>query len=150
MKFDKYLIENRDKNIDIYFDMDGVFAEYDIGNFDYSTIRPIKSVINIMNNLRRDGMNVKVLSICRNNKIVDEKYDWIDKYVPFLKKDDLIFLSKEDNPGIESNELKSNYLKNNINKDHVNILIDDDSLIIKKVVKENEDVKVFHVSSIIE
>ena len=150
MKFDKFLLDNKDKVIDIYFDMDGVFAEYDIGNFDYSTIRPIKSVINIMNNLIKDGMNVKVLSICRNNKIVEEKYEWIDKYVPFLNRDDLIFLSKEENPGIESNELKSNYLKDNINKEHINILIDDDSLIIKKVVKENEDVKVFHVSSIIE
>ena len=149
MKFDHFLLDNRDKIIDIYFDMDGVFAEYDIGNFNYLTIRPIKSVINIMNNLRKDGMNVKVLSICKNNKIVEEKYEWIDKYVPFLKKEDLIFLSKEDNPGIESNELKSNYLKNNINKQHVNILIDDDSLIIKKVIKDNTDVKVFHVSSII-
>ena len=150
MKFDKFLLDNKDKVIDIYFDMDGVFAEYDIGNFDYSTIRPIKSVINIMNNLIKDGMNVKVLSICRSNKIVEEKYEWIDKYVSFLNRDDLIFLSKEENPGIESNELKSNYLKDNINKEHINILIDDDSLIIKKVVKENEDVKVFHVSSIIE
>lgn len=149
MKFDKYLIDNRDKIIDIYFDMDGVFAEYDIGNFDYKTIRPIKTVINIMNNLIKDGMNVKVLSVCKTNKIVDEKYEWIDKYVPFLNKDDLVFLSKEANPEYESNELKSNYLKNNINKNHVNILIDDDSSVIKKVVKENEEVRVFHISSII-
>ncbi len=148
MKFDKYLIENRDNIIDIYFDMDGVFAEYDIGNFDYKTIRPIKTVINIMKNLTRDGMNVKVLSICKNNKIVEEKYEWIDKYVPFLKNEDIILISKEENTGYESSELKSNYLKNSINKNHINILIDDDSVIIKKV-KENEDVKVFHISSII-
>lgn len=148
MKFDKFLFENKDNIVDIYFDMDGVFAEYDIGNFDYSTIRPIKSVINIMNNLRKDGMNVKVLSVCKNNRIVDEKYKWIEKFVPFLKEEDLIFLSKEENVGIESCDLKSNYLKN-INKNHINILIDDDSTVIKKVVKENEDVKVFHISSII-
>jgi hypothetical protein len=73
MKFDKFLLDNKDKVIDIYFDMDGVFAEYDIGNFDYSTIRPIKSVINIMNNLIKDGMNVKVLSICRTNQAIDEQ-----------------------------------------------------------------------------
>lgn len=148
MKFDKFLFENKDNIVDIYFDMDGVFAEYDIGNFDYSTIRPIKSVINIMNNLRKDGMNVKVLSVCKNNRIVDEKYKWIEKFVPFLKEEDLIFLSKEENVGIESCDLKSNYLKN-INKNHINILIDDDSTVIKKVAKENEDVKVFHISSII-
>ena len=150
MKFNDFLLKNKDKIIDIYFDMDGVFAEYDIGNFDYSTIRPIKTVINLMNNLYKDGLNIKVLSICKNNKVVEEKYDWIEKYVPFLKKENLIFISKEEHPGYESNELKSNYLKDKINKKHVTILIDDDSSIIKKVCKENEDVKVFHVSSIIE
>lgn len=149
MKFESFIKENINKEIDVYFDMDGVFAEYDIGNFDYSTIRPIKTVIDVMNKLNNDGINVKVLSICRNNKVVNEKYEWIDKYVPFFKREDLIFLSKEDNPGFESSDLKSNYLKEKINKDHVNILIDDDSVIIKKVVKENENVKVFHVSSII-
>ena len=47
MKFNDFLLKNKDKIIDIYFDMDSVFAEYDIGNFDYSTIRPIKTVINL-------------------------------------------------------------------------------------------------------
>lgn len=150
MKFNDYLFENRDKIIDIYFDMDGVFAEYDPGNFDYSTIRPIKTVINIMNNLLNDGMNVRVLSICKTNKIVEEKYDWINKYAPFLNRENLIFLSKEEHEGIESKDLKSNYLRDNSNKDHVTILVDDDITIIKKIRNDNEDVKVFHISSIIE
>lgn len=150
MKFDKYLIDNRDKIIDIYFDMDGVFVEYDIGNFDYSTIRPVNYVINIMKKLIDDGYNLKVLSVCRNNKIVEEKKEYMDKYVPFINSKDRILLSKERYDGFESNELKSNYLKENTNKEHVSILIDDDSAIIKKVVKENDDVKVFHVSSIID
>ena len=145
MKFKEYLIENKEKNIDIYFDMDGVFAEYDIGNFDYSSIRPIKSVIKLMEKLSKEKINVKVLSICKNNKIVNEKYGWINKYASFLKKDNINFISKEENPGFESSELKSNFLRKNIN-----ILIDDDIVIIKKVIKENEEVKVFHVSSIIE
>lgn len=150
MKFKDFLIKNKNRIMDIYFDMDGVFAEYDIGNFDYSTIRPINTVITLMKNLMNDGYNIKVLSICKNNKIIDEKYVWIEKYASFLDKENLIFLSKEDNPGYESNELKSNYLKENTNKDAFNILIDDDIGIIKKVTKDNENVKVFHVSSIIE
>ena len=74
----------------------------------------------------------------------------MDKYIPFIKSEDRILLSKEEFDGFESNELKSNYLKENTNKDHISFLIDDDSTIIKKVVKENNDVKVFHVSSIID
>ena len=150
MKFRDYLLLNKDKVIDIYFDMDGVFAEYDIGNFDYSTIRPIKSTIKLMEELKNNGINIKVLSICKNNNIKNEKYDWINKYIPFLNKEDLIFLSKEENQGIESKDLKSNYLRDNSNKENINILIDDDIVIIKKVSIDNKDIKVFHISSIIE
>ena len=63
MKFYKYLEDNKDKIIDIYFDMDGVFVEYDIGNFDYSTIRPVNYVINIMKKLIDDGYNLKVVYV---------------------------------------------------------------------------------------
>ena len=67
--------------------------------------------------------NVKVLSICKNNKVVDEKYEWIDKYIPFLIKEDLVFLIKRKKiQGIESNELKSNYLKKILIKNHINIV----------------------------
>ena len=150
MKFYDYINKFDNEKIDIYFDMDGVFAEYDIGNFDYSTIRPIKSVINIMKNLQEKGINVNILSICKNNKIVDEKYSWINKYLSFFKKDNAYFLSKEEYKDLESNELKSNFLKDKTNKEHINILVDDDSVIIKKVTKDNKDIKVFHVSSLID
>ena len=149
MKFDKYIEDNKDKNINIYFDMDGVIAEYDIGNFDYSTIRPINTVITKMKELIDSGYNVEILSICKNNKIVDEKYDWLKDHIPFFNKDKANFLSKEEYEGYESNELKSKFLKDNANSNDINILVDDDSQIIKKVVKENENVKVFHVSSVI-
>ncbi len=150
MKFYDYLEANKNNVIDIYFDMDGVFAEYDIGNYDYGTIRPIKYVIDIMKRFNDSGINVKIISVCKNNKIMEEKKDYLDKYLPFINKKDAIFLSKEELVGYESNELKSNYLNENINKNHINILIDDDSQIIRKVVKDNKEVKVFHISSIIE
>lgn len=38
MKFYETIDRYIDKNIDIYVDMDGVIAEFDIGNFDYDTI----------------------------------------------------------------------------------------------------------------
>ena len=43
MKFYDTINKYKDKAINLYVDMDGVIAEYDIGNFDYSTIRPLKS-----------------------------------------------------------------------------------------------------------
>ena len=149
MKFLDYISENKDKKIDIYFDMDGVICEYDIGNFHYSTIRPINNTINLMKKLIDDGINVYILSICKTNKIVDEKYEYLNKHIPFFDKDKAIFLSKEEIDG-ESKDMKSYYLTNNINKKNVNILVDDDITIIKKITSDNKDVKVFHISSIIE
>ncbi|MBQ3475667.1 MAG: hypothetical protein IJH20_05830 [Bacilli bacterium] len=149
MKILDYINENKDKKIDIYFDMDGVICEYDIGNFDYNTIRPINNTINLMKKLIDDGINVYILSICKTNKIVDEKYEYLDKHIPFFDKDKAIFLSKEE-INSESKDMKSDYLTNNINKKNVNILVDDDITIIKKITSDNKDVKVFHISSIIE
>ncbi|MBR3117297.1 MAG: hypothetical protein IKF36_05450 [Bacilli bacterium] len=150
MKFYDYLEENKDKVIDIYFDMDGVFAEYDIGNFDYNTIRPIKSSIKVIEDLYNKGLNVNILSICKNNRIVEEKYEWMSKYLPFFSKDKMNFISKEEIQGVESNDLKSNFLREKTQPDHITIIVDDDITVIKKIVKENENVKVFHVISIIE
>lgn len=150
MKFYDFIENNKDKEIDIYFDMDGVFAEYDIGNFDYSTIRPIKSTIKVIEDLYNKNINVNILSICKTNKTRDEKYEWMSKYLPFFSKDKMNFISKEEIPGIPSCDLKSNFLKDNVIDDHITILVDDDITVIKKVVKENIGVKVFHVISIIE
>ena len=148
MKFYDYIESNKDKVIDIYFDMDGVLAEYDVGNFDYSTIRPIETVINAMKELYIK-YNVKILSVCITNKIVEDKYIWLDKYMPFFDPDDAIFLSKEEREGIDSKDLKSDYLKKKKKSNHVTIMVDDDSSVIKTIRKNNEDVKIFHVSSLI-
>ena len=149
MKFYEFLESNKDKEIDIYFDMDGVFAEYDIGNFDYNTIRPIKSNIKVIEDLY-NKYNVNILSICKTNEIVREKYDWMARYLPFFDKDKMNFISKEVITGVESCDLKSNFLKDNVVEGHITILVDDDITVIKKIIKDNKDVKVFHVISIVE
>ena len=141
------LIDNTNKDIDLYVDMDGVLAEYDIGNFSYDTIRPLKSNIKRIFELqKRSNVNIYILSVCKTNNIVLEKIEWIKKHMAFFHKDNCIFLSKEENEGITSKELKSNYLKNNSDKNKLNIVVDDDIEIIK-YIKNNNDVNVFHVSS---
>ena len=151
MKFDNYIKDNRDKKINIYFDIDGVIAEYDVGNFDYNTIRPMKSNIKRIEELiKLNNINVELLSICKNNKVVEEKYVWLKKYMPFFNLDKANLISKEEYPDISSQELKSKYLKEHTNSDDINILVDDDPSIIKHVTKNNDNIKVFHVSSIVD
>lgn len=149
MKFYETIDKYIDQTIDIYVDMDGVIAEYDIGNFDYNTIRPLQSNIKRIRNLIDKGINVKILTVCKNNKIVEEKIEWIKKYMPFIDIDNVIFISKEKKEyiGLSSKELKSNYLKNNIRKGIINIVVDDDNEIVKYLIKNNNDIIVFQVSS---
>jgi hypothetical protein len=149
MKILDFINENKDKIIDIYFDMDGVLAEYDIGNFDYESIRPINtSIMFVKSLLDYKNINIYILSICKTDNVIKQKIDWFKKYMDFFNKDNILLLSKE-NKDISSEEYKSNYLKENTNKDHLNIVIDDDIRIIKAIKKNNEDINVFHVSSII-
>ncbi len=151
MKFDNYIKDYRDKKINIYFDIDGVIAEYDVGNFDYNTIRPMKSSIKRIEELiKQNNINVELLSICKNNKVVEEKYVWLKEYMPFFNLDKANLISKEEYPDISSQELKSKYLKEHTNSVDINILVDDDPSIIKHVTKNNDNIKVFHVSSIVD
>lgn len=149
MKFYETINRYNDKNIDIYVDMDGVIAEYDIGNFDYDTIRPLQSNIKRIKELINDIINVKILTICKNNKIIDEKIKWIEKHMPFFDLNDVIFISKENEKysGLSSKELKSEFLKLNINDNNINIVIDDDNEIVKYLIKNNRNIIVFQISS---
>jgi len=149
MKFYKFLNDNKDKYIDIYCDMDGVIAEYDIGNFDYKIIRPITYTISILEELnKKDNIDIYILSVCKNNDIVKGKEVWLNKYMSFLKKDNIILISKEKN-NLSSKDLKYEYLKKHKNKDKINILIDDDNEIIKYIINNIDDIKIFHISSLI-
>lgn len=150
MKILDFINNNKDKKINIYCDLDGVLAEYDIGNFDYSTIRPIETSINFIKDISKNkNININILSICKNNNIVLDKINWLNKYMPFLNKNNIILLSKEEYKNISSEELKYNYILNNKNKYDLNIVIDDDIRIIKYIRENMDDINIFHVSSII-
>ncbi len=150
MKFYEILEKYKDKEINLIVDMDGVLAEYDIGNFDYESIRPLKSNIKrIEQLLERKNIKITILTICKNDKIIIEKKNWFKKYMPFFYTENIVFISKEkeENQGVPSKDLKANYLKKNTNIDSINIVIDDDNEIVKYLVKSNLNVIVFQVSS---
>lgn len=62
MKFYDCIEKNKDKNISIYCDMDGVLAEYDIGNFDYESIRPLTSTIKKIEDLYKEDNKYQGIS----------------------------------------------------------------------------------------
>lgn len=153
MRFYETIEKYNNTIIDLYVDMDGVLAEYDIGNFDYKTIRPLKSNIEKIKNLmNRENINIYILSICKTNSIIDEKIEWFKIHMPFLDRKNMILISKEEKEfnNISSKEIKSNYLSNHVNKSNKTIFVDDDNAIIKYVIKNNEGLIVFQVSSLID
>lgn len=153
MKLFETIDSHTNKQINLYVDMDGVIAEYDIGNFDYNTIRPLNSNIKKLEKLsNQQNVKIYILSICKTDTIIDDKITWLKKYLPFLNEENYILLSKElvDYNGISSKVIKSDYLKRNIKKQAVNIVIDDDNTIIKYIIKNNPEVIVFQVSSLID
>ena len=153
MKLYEIIDQHKSRGILLFVDMDGVLAEYDIGNFDYSTIRPLKSNIEKIKGFCEDvDIEVYLLSVCKTNRIVKDKVVWLGEHMSFLKDKQMIFLSKEaeNYNGESSVALKSNYLKDVNSEGKTIMLIDDDISIIKYVVKNNPDVIVFQDSSLID
>lgn len=129
------------KKIKIYIDMDGVVADYDVGkagNFDKK--RPLYTSIDKLKEISfMDNVSLYILSITRKDIGIYEKNIWLDKYMPFIDKNNRFILSKEE-VSKSSSELKVDFLKNIKREDEVIILIDDDPLILKSVMDNVNDI----------
>lgn len=130
-----------DKKIKLYIDMDGVVADYDVGKPDnFEKKRPLYTSIDKLKEISfMDNVSLFILSITRKNIGIEEKNIWLDKYMPFIDKNNRFILSKED-ISKSSSELKVDFLKNIKREDEVIILIDDDPLILKSVMDNVNDI----------
>ena len=142
---------SKDKEILMCVDMDGVLASYDVGNpSDFINKRPLTENIKKLEQISKlPNVELKILSICRKNSQIEEKNIWLDKNAPFFKKENRVIISKENITNKKSYELKIDYLKS-INTTKQIILVDDDNLIIKKVVENLKNIIVFQDSELID
>lgn len=129
-------------NIKLFVDMDGVIADYDVGNAaDYDDKRPLKTSIEKLREISEmPNVEMYILSVTRANAGFDEKHVWLDKYAPFFKKENRIIISREANDFEKSSVLKANYLKDLEKDGSIVILIDDDPRILKQVQEDAPDV----------
>lgn len=127
-------------NIKLFIDMDGVIADYVVGDLDYKTKRPLFNNIKMLESISKlNNIDLYILSISKDNQGVIDKNYWLDKYIPFINKDKRIIISREANNMEKSSILKSNYL-NNFNSDSIIILIDDDPRVLKEINKNNPNI----------
>lgn len=135
-----FLKKYEDKNVKLFVDMDGVIADYDVGNArDYLNKRPLFDSIKKLEEVSKlANVSLYICSITRMSSGIEEKNLWLDKYASFFKN--RIIISREDNEFIDSSILKANYLKNIERDDSVFILIDDDPRVLNEVHKINSDI----------
>ena len=122
--------------------MDGVIADYDFGiPKDYDKKRPLYDNIKKIEDISKmENIELYILSVTRMTNGIEEKNTWLDKYVSFIKKENRIILSREENNFLESSLLKAQYLKNiERNNNIIIIVIDDDPKVLKEINNQNKD-----------
>lgn len=147
----------KSQKVKVYFDMDGTLAEYDAEDKEkilsnqaglYLTKRPLKSIINVADKLAKiDNIVICIVSNCHFKEQKEEKLLWLEKYTPFIKKEniniivfnDMIF-SKE-----EKDFLKANLIISNLKQNEFAYLIEDDHKIIRATNKFS-NIKACHMS----
>lgn len=154
-------IYKKNKNIEIYLDMDGTIVEL---LFDknqsyrekgvYLNKRPIEPVINEIEEIRNRFplIKFKILSCSKSNQMRDEKNEWLNINMPFINSNDRIIFSEEAGDYLrdDRNIVKAEYINKNISDDKILFLIDDDIEVLKGVqnlLKDN--IIPVHVTSIL-
>lgn len=157
----KKIIENNSKKIAIFVDMDGVVADYRFGegkniknneNGVYLNKRPIYTTINNLKKIS-DEIDCKmfILSSCLFKEQAVEKDLWLDKYMPFIKKENRIFILSENFEARKKLKIGKIREKIDSNECELAILIDDTHEILFLALSElKEKVIPFHVITLID
>lgn len=150
----------KNKKVDMYIDMDGTIAEYHLYNpeeisrkmeEEYLKNEPLKNVIDVLEEISKiNNIEMYILSLSKTKKITEKKKIWLKKYVPFIKEENWIILTKE--IGEYSNENRNEIKGKNIElrqKDYdKSIMLDDEQVVVREAKKIlNDKIEVFHISS---
>lgn len=140
--------------------MDGTIAEYHLYNpeeisrkmeEEYLKNEPLKNVIDVLEEISKiNNIEMYILSLSKTKKITEKKKIWLKKYVPFIKDENWIILTKE--IGEYSNENRNEIKGKNIElrqKDYdKSIMLDDEQVVLREAKKIlNDKIEVFHISS---
>lgn len=134
------------KKIRLYVDMDGVIADYVVGEAkDYDKKRALKTTIKQLEELSNlNNIELNILSISRMDIGVEQKNKWLDMYAPFFKKENRFIISRESNNMEKSYKLKCDFVKKLKREDNtIIVVIDDDCDIVHKLKDENNDIEIY-------
>lgn len=161
MFFDKIQnICNKNKKVAMFIDMDGTIVEYPVftkkdwfleTKNEFLQAEPLIPVIEVLKDISNiENIDLYILSLAKTTAIVEEKREWLKKYVSFIPEKNWIILNKEKEEYTKENRdrIKCEKMKEKLAEyDHA-ILLDDDHKILKVAQVELEDKgTVFHLSS---
>ena len=141
----------------IFFDLDGTLSECRFNNLvctgltakeflfgtAYIDNRPLKTMVELLKKL--DSDKVYVLGGISAGHEMNEKYNWLKKYYPFIKTENIIFIATSE---ISKLIVLEEYTKKlNIKKEDV-IFVDDKHSIIEEI--ENAGFTAYHITSFME
>lgn len=159
MYFKDYLEKYKDKKINIFIDMDGVVADYDVISYNnhkneanvYLDKRPIKTSINILEEVSKmNNVTLNILSVSRNDNQIEGKKKWLKMNMSFINEERINIIPRESNGFKSSHILKKEFLEKNISKDSINIVIDDSHLVLDTICDLNIGIIPLHITSILD
>ena len=135
----------------IFVDMDGVVVFYDVGNLKrFDLKRPLISNIEILEEISKiDNIELHILSISPTNHQIDEKNDWLNIYMPFVKSENRHIISKEANMEKSSREMKCDFLTNYETNKKI-ALLDDDNQVLNFIYRKLPNIILFQDSVLID
>lgn len=151
---------NENKKVAMYIDMDGTIAEYHLYNpeeisrkmeEEYLKNEPLKNVIDVLEEISKiNNIEMYILSLSKTKKITEKKKIWLKKYVPFIKEENWIILTKEicEYSNENRNEIKGKNIELRQKYYDKSIMLDDEQAVLRAAKKMLDNkVEVFHVSS---
>lgn len=157
----KKIINNNSKIISIFVDIDGVVADYRFGEGEniknnkqglYLNKRPIYTTINNLKKINEEiDCEMFILSSCLYKEQAEEKGLWLDKYMPFIKSENKIFVLSQNFESRKKIKIDKIKEKLDSNECELAILIDDTHEILFLALSElREKVIPFHVITLID
>lgn len=152
-----------EKEVKMFIDMDGVICEFEFFTKDYieahkdglfKDMRPLISVIAKLKELNEiPNITLYILSLAKYNYDIEEKQNWLEKYAPFIKKENIFILTRESGMFTKetSAEVKAKFLKSFVKDNEYIIFLEDthENMFKAKDIFDNR-ITNFHVSSFIE
>ncbi len=162
MLIDDIFEQSKKNKVFVYFDMDGVVAEYDthngrpkekIAGF-FRNKRPVKTMVDIMYVLTLSkNITVGIMSNCYDEAQKADKIDWLGRNIPFLKPENIhiIMLDYADYTRETKDQLKGQYIStlHAKNKNEKIYLIEDDLDIIHTINDHFANIQAEHLSCLL-